>query len=82
MVGDEGISETAVLVFRRPVNQQGFMQREVMVLNGGYTMRIGPTAIGTDVVPMLKRLRNGTTPGTSQPRATPNTMAAKIHPVR
>jgi len=33
MVCDEGISETAVLVFRRSVNQQGFTQREVMVLS-------------------------------------------------
>ena len=41
-----------------------------------------PAAIGTDVVPMLKRFRNGATPGTSQPRATPSTIAAKIHPVR
>ena len=39
---------------------------------------IRPTAMGTEVVPMLKRLRNGTTEGTSQPSATPNTIAAKI----
>jgi hypothetical protein len=32
MVGDERISETAILVFRRPVDQQGLTQREVMVL--------------------------------------------------
>ena len=51
-------------------------------VNGGYIIRISPAAMGTDVVPMLKRFRNGTTPGTSQPRATPNAMAAKIHPVR
>jgi hypothetical protein len=31
-----GISETAVLVFRRPVNQQGFMQRKVMVLSDAH----------------------------------------------
>jgi hypothetical protein len=51
-------------------------------VNGGYIITISPAAMGIDVVPMLKRFRNGTTLGTSQPRATPNTMAAKIHPVR
>ena len=35
-----------------------------------------------EVVPMLKRFRNGTTPGTSQPSTTPATMAAKINAVR
>ena len=34
--------------------------------------------MGMDVVPTLKRLRNGTTPGASQPSATPTAMAAKI----
>ena len=38
--------------------------------------------MGIDVVPTLKRLRNGTTPGASQPNATPNAMAPKIHAVR
>ena len=51
-------------------------------VNGGYIIRISPTAIGTEVVPMLKRFSSGTTPGASHPRATPNAMAAKIHPVR
>ncbi len=52
------------------------------LVKGGYIIRINPAAIGTDVVPMLKRFRNGTTPGTSQPNTTPVTMAAKIHAVR
>ena len=38
--------------------------------------------MGIEVVPTLKRLRNGTTPGTSQPSATPTAMAAKIQAVR
>src|ERR1035437_1954800 len=43
---------------------------------------MSPTAIGIEVVPMLKRFRNGTIPGSRQPKATPMTMAAKIHAVR
>ena len=52
------------------------------LVKGGYIMTMSPTAIGIEVVPTLKRFRNGTTPGTSQPRPTPMTMAAKIHAVR
>ena len=52
------------------------------LVKGGYIITISPTAMGMEVVPMLKRLRNGTTPGTSHPRATPAAMAAKIHAVR
>ena len=51
-------------------------------VNGGYIIRISPTAIGIEVVPMLKRFRNGTTPGTSHPSTTPTTIAVKIQPVR
>jgi len=45
-------------------------------------MTMSPTAIGIEVVPMLKRFRNGTIPGSRHPNATPMTMAAKIHAVR
>jgi hypothetical protein len=51
-------------------------------VKGGYIITIRPTAIGIEVVPMLKRFRNGTIPGIRQPNATPMTMAAKIHAVR
>ena len=51
-------------------------------VKGGYIIKINPAAIGMEVVPMLKRFRNGTTPGTSQPNTTPATMAAKIQAVR
>ncbi len=51
-------------------------------VNGGYIIRISPAAIGTDVVPTLKRFKNGTTEGTSQPSPMPAAIAAKIHPVR
>ena len=43
---------------------------------------LSSTAIGIEVVPMLNRFRNGTTPGTSHPSRTPRSMAPKIHPVR
>ena len=49
-------------------------------VNGGYIIRISPAEIGIEVVPTLKRFRNGTTPGASQPGATPKAMAAKIPP--
>src|ERR1035437_5605452 len=52
------------------------------LVNGGYIMTMSPTAIGIEVVPMLKRFRNGTIPGNRHPKATPMTMAAKIHAVR
>ena len=52
------------------------------LVKGGYIMTMSPTAIGMEVVPMLKRFRNGTIPGICQPKATPMTMAAKIHAVR
>ena len=52
------------------------------LVNGGYIMTINPTAIGIEVVPTLKRFRNGTTPGRSQPRPTPSAIAKKIHAVR
>jgi len=45
-------------------------------------MRISPMAIGTEVVPTLKRSRKGTTPGTRYPSPTPTAIAAKIHSVR
>jgi len=45
-------------------------------------MRISPLAIGTEVVPTLKRSRKGTTPGTRYPSPTPTAIAAKIHSVR
>jgi len=51
-------------------------------VKGGYIIKINPAAIGIEVVPMLKRFRNGTTPGTSQPNTTPPNMAAKIQAVR
>ena len=51
-------------------------------VKGGYIITINPTAIGIEVVPMLKRSRNGTTPGTSHPSPTPAAMAAKIQAVR
>jgi hypothetical protein len=51
-------------------------------VKGGYIIKINPAAIGMEVVPMLKRFRNGTTPGTSQPNTTPPNMAAKIHAVK
>ena len=51
-------------------------------VKGGYIIKINPAAIGMEVVPTLKRFRNGTTPGTSQPSTTPATIAAKIHAVR
>ena len=38
--------------------------------------------MGIEVVPTLKRFRNGTTPGTSHPDSTPSAMAPKIHAVR
>ena len=39
--------------------------------------------MGIEVVPMLKRFRNGTTPGSKPAQsATPTAMAAKIHAVR
>jgi hypothetical protein len=43
---------------------------------------MSPAAIGIDVVPTLKRFRNGTTPGAAQPNTTPAAMAPKIHAVR
>ncbi len=52
------------------------------LVKGGYIITIRPTAMGIEVVPMLKRSRNGTTPGTSHPSATPTAMAAKIQAVR
>ena len=51
-------------------------------VKGGYIITIRPAAIGIEVVPMLKRPRNGTTPGTSHPSPTPTTIAAKIQAVR
>src|ERR1700739_883599 len=51
-------------------------------VKGGYIITIKPTAMGTDVVPTLQRLRNGTTRGTSHPKPTPATIAAKIQAVR
>jgi len=45
-------------------------------------MRMRPTAMGTDVVPTLKRLRKGTMPGSAHPESTPIAIAAKIHSVR
>ena len=51
-------------------------------VKGGYIMTIRPRAIGIEVVPMLKRLRNGTTPGIAEPRSTPSIIAPKIHAVR
>jgi hypothetical protein len=51
-------------------------------VKGGYIITISPTAIGIEVVPTLKRLRNGTTPGTSHPRVTPKAIAVKIQRVR
>ena len=51
------------------------------LVNGGYIMRMSPTAIGIEVVPMLKRFRNGTTRG--QPsQYNPHDIAVKIQPVR
>jgi hypothetical protein len=35
-----------------------------------------------EVVPMLKRFRNGTIPGIRHPSETPKSMAAKIQAVR
>jgi hypothetical protein len=37
VVRDEGISEVAVLLIARSVDQQGFTQREVMVLSDAHT---------------------------------------------
>ena len=37
-------------------------------VNGGYIMTMRPMAMGMEVVPTLKRLRNGTMPGTAIPR--------------
>src|SRR4029077_17080918 len=51
-------------------------------VNGGYIITISPTAIGVDVVPTLKRFRNGTTPGTSQPSPPPRAIPKTIHAVR
>jgi hypothetical protein len=45
-------------------------------------MRMRPTAMGTDVVPTLKRFRKGTMPGSVHPAITPMSMAAKIQRVR
>ncbi len=45
-------------------------------------MRMSPIAIGSDVVPTLSWFSAGTTPGTSQPSATPAPMARKIQSVR
>src|ERR1035438_3294532 len=52
------------------------------LVKGGYIITMSPTAIGIEVVPILKRFRNGTIPGSRHPKATPMTMAAKIHAVR
>src|SRR5579864_696241 len=43
---------------------------------------MSPTAMGREVVPTLKRFRNGTIPGSAQPDSTPISMAVKIHSVR
>jgi hypothetical protein len=51
-------------------------------VKGGYIITMSPTAIGIDVVPTLKRFKNGTTPGTSQPSPTPSAIDRKIHAVR
>jgi hypothetical protein len=51
-------------------------------VNGGTIITINPTAMGIEVVPTLKRLRNGATSRTSHPDNTPNAMAPKIHAVR
>ncbi len=50
--------------------------------SGGYIIRISPMAMGMEVVPTLKRSRNGTTPGTRYPSPTPTAMAGKIQSVR
>ena len=50
--------------------------------SGGYIIRMSPIAIGSEVVPTLSRFRAGTTPGTSQPSATPGAIARKIQTVR
>src|SRR5579864_2062449 len=43
---------------------------------------MSPTAMGREVVPILKRFRNGTIPGSAHPESTPISMAVKIHSVR
>ncbi len=43
---------------------------------------MSPTAIGTEVVPTLALLSNGTRPGRAYPAPTPTPMARKIHTVR
>lgn len=60
-----------------------FLGRDVLnQVNGGYIIRIRPAAMGIEVVPTLNRFRKGTTPGASQPSATPHAMAAKIQAVK
>lgn len=45
-------------------------------------MRIRPTAIGTNVVPILSSLKPSAIPGKAVPSPTPMRIAMKIHTVR
>jgi hypothetical protein len=49
---------------------------------GGNIIRISPTAMGMEVVPMLNELRASAIPGTTVPRSTPMNIAKNIHKVR